>query len=511
MAVRPLELAAVAGSMLLLVVLLGTPLREAYFSHDDVHVALVSVANIVSAAIGVAAIYTFLQTGKFRELGLAVAFLGFVDIYLWHGFYTHAEVDFQWLIFGPASRVAFAAGLLLMLKPGTIPKQHRVPLAGSIGAVAVAVAIGAWRVGPAIGHWAASADSQQVQASRLATEALAVLLIATAWILMRRQPWANPLFSAGIVVVVFQSIFFLAGLPWTGVWWAAHGLGAVGTATLAGGVLVVARQAEREATEDRLAHEARIRQAFINHASHAIATPLTIIRLNVDALRASAPDARTRKSLDALDRATKRLTSVASQLQEAAHTTSDVEVNIQECRVAKIIDEVAAEYAKRRPDHVVNVEHPGIALQAEADPELLRDVLLRLASNAFHAGPGHATIGAAKDGRRVKIWIADRGPGIGTAEPDLVFLPFSKYSHESDAGIALAWCKRATMAMGGTLTVQNRDGGGAVFTISLPSRAVRPGRPPRKRSRAAAVAAEHPSPRADAPEATPEPSHPARR
>jgi two-component system sensor histidine kinase KdpD len=68
--------------------------------------------------------------------------------------------------------------------------------------------------------------------------------------------------------------------------------------------------------------------------------------------------------------------------------------------------------------------------------------------------------------------VADRGPGIPAGEEAKLFDKFYRLQREaaqSGVGLGLAICKAIVAAHGGTISVTNRIGGGAVFRFELPA------------------------------------------
>jgi two-component system sensor histidine kinase KdpD len=77
---------------------------------------------------------------------------------------------------------------------------------------------------------------------------------------------------------------------------------------------------------------------------------------------------------------------------------------------------------------------------------------------------------------RVAVEVADRGPGIPAGEEAKLFDKFYRLQREaaqSGVGLGLAICKAIVAAHGGTISVTNRIGGGAMFRFELPA-----GKPP---------------------------------
>jgi PAS domain S-box-containing protein len=108
-----------------------------------------------------------------------------------------------------------------------------------------------------------------------------------------------------------------------------------------------------------------------------------------------------------------------------------------------------------------------------ADHQRLKQVLLNLLSNAikYNRHGGQVSVSCARDGERVRIAVADTGPGI--AQLERLFEPFDRLGAERSGiegtGLGLALSRSLVELMGGTLIAANRAGEGAVFTLELPA------------------------------------------
>ncbi len=125
----------------------------------------------------------------------------------------------------------------------------------------------------------------------------------------------------------------------------------------------------------------------------------------------------------------------------------------------------------------------GAPLPVRGNPVQLKQVLLNLLLNAAQAtepGGGISVSGAVRvglvkgleyrdvEGRLVEVVVDDEGPGIPETDLAKVFLPFYTTRPEG-TGLGLAISLRIAEAHGGALRAENRPGGGARFTLSLPA------------------------------------------
>jgi two-component system sensor histidine kinase KdpD len=76
-------------------------------------------------------------------------------------------------------------------------------------------------------------------------------------------------------------------------------------------------------------------------------------------------------------------------------------------------------------------------------------------------------------GETLVVEVLDRGQGLPEGDEERVFERFYRAPHRQEGalpgvGIGLSVCRGLVEAHGGRLTARNREGGGAVFRITLP-------------------------------------------
>jgi signal transduction histidine kinase len=77
------------------------------------------------------------------------------------------------------------------------------------------------------------------------------------------------------------------------------------------------------------------------------------------------------------------------------------------------------------------------------------------------------TLTLAAEQRYARIEVADTGPGVPLDQRQTIFRPFVSH-HDAGTGLGLSVAAELTSAMGGTLGVDDRPGGGALFVLRLP-------------------------------------------
>lgn len=209
--------------------------------------------------------------------------------------------------------------------------------------------------------------------------------------------------------------------------------------------------------------------------AHELRTPLTILRARLQAQQDGliVPD---RNSGELLVEQVDLLTRIVDDLQVLSLAGSGrLDLYREDVDLADFLCVTAASVE-------VLLEQAGMTLETRLEPTLaavdrvrLRQVILALADNARrHAQLGGKMLLACEPGDgHSRILVADRGPGICAADRVRVFERFwrtepSRRRVNGGSGLGLAVCAAIVNAHGGTITVDEREGGGTVFILDLP-------------------------------------------
>jgi nitrogen fixation/metabolism regulation signal transduction histidine kinase len=119
------------------------------------------------------------------------------------------------------------------------------------------------------------------------------------------------------------------------------------------------------------------------------------------------------------------------------------------------------------------------------DAVQIEQVLINLVKNAIEAGSAvdqvEVVARVEADGS-TSVEVRDRGPGFTQEALASALLPFYT-TKKNGGGMGLALCREIVEAHGGTLTLANREGGGAMVIALLPGRARGDGAPAPSRAR----------------------------
>lgn len=199
--------------------------------------------------------------------------------------------------------------------------------------------------------------------------------------------------------------------------------------------------------------------------AHEVNNPIGIIRGYLRTMLPEAREPQLRDELRILDEEAAACQRIADDLLSFARTG---ELRRADVDVAEVVTEQARRLEGSGELRGARVEVDVDRSVVSADAIRLRQVVSNLLRNAAESNPGGTIeIRGRGDVTGYRIEVHDTGPGVAQADRDRIFEPF--YGHRSGgAGLGLAVCLGVVRAHGGTLTVADRQGGGAVFVVSLP-------------------------------------------
>jgi signal transduction histidine kinase len=241
---------------------------------------------------------------------------------------------------------------------------------------------------------------------------------------------------------------------------------------IAGGVLLV-----RDAARQR--HDALQKTMFVSNVSHELKTPLTSIRMYAELLadnKAQTAEA-VKQYLGVIVTESERLTRLVNNVLDFGRL--EQKRRTYHCETLVLADYVTAAVEPLRG--IVESADMKLVVKSEtearvlADRDALNQVLVNVIDNACkYASEGkEITITSGIDGRKAYVRVADRGPGIPRALAGRIFERFFRVDDSVTAtvggsGLGLSIAKQLLQGMGGDVQWSAREGGGSVFTVTLP-------------------------------------------
>jgi len=216
------------------------------------------------------------------------------------------------------------------------------------------------------------------------------------------------------------------------------------------------------AMSDRIAHFVAERVQILAAISHDLQTPITRMKLRAE----MAEDSEEKRKM------VNDLSEIQTLVQEGlayARTTSVEGEKASRIDLGSFVDSLVYDYQDTGKDVSIG-ENAGGALMTR--PNALRRVLTNLIDNAIKYGGGSAELSLRREQDAVLIDVVDRGPGIPEDKLETVLQPFvrlegSRNRETGGTGLGLAIAHQLAAAVGGSLTLHNREGGGLVARIRI--------------------------------------------
>lgn len=209
------------------------------------------------------------------------------------------------------------------------------------------------------------------------------------------------------------------------------------------------------ATAARLSEQMERERSFSAHASHQLRTPLTRLRLELEAGLAGDPGDLEVAARDALVTAEALSQTVEEVLDLARRPTTSTEPFDVEPLLADLVDRARGAFASHGRPLRLHIQDPPLAA---ASPAAVRQVLHVLVDNALRHGAGEVSVRARESGGTVAIDVTDRGTQqVSWPAPGATPRP-----------LGLAMARSLAESQGGRLLLDSDDSG-TCFTLLVPA------------------------------------------
>ncbi|HJV84167.1 MAG TPA: ATP-binding protein [Noviherbaspirillum sp.] len=231
---------------------------------------------------------------------------------------------------------------------------------------------------------------------------------------------------------------------------------------------------------EQIRHLNQVKSDFFANVSHELRTPLTLILGPLTSILSSADNLTElqQRDLAVIQRNASTLAKHVNDLLDLAKLdAAKATLGYARIDLAQAVRQVAAHFDALAPQRSLSyVVSTPEALQADVDPEKFDRVLLNLLSNAFKFTPdgGRIRCSLAFAGtQRLLLSVQDSGPGIKPEMRSTIFERFRQGEGGTTrafggTGLGLAIAKEFVELHGGTITVSEAPGGGALFQVEMP-------------------------------------------
>lgn len=243
---------------------------------------------------------------------------------------------------------------------------------------------------------------------------------------------------------------------------------------------LAAALAKAEAERHRAEQSSAAKQRLLATVAHDLRTPLTGLLGMADLLDGSRLAAEQRNYVAGLRQSGEMLSYLVEDLLDFATMEAGRfelrRVSESPRRLIESVVEMLASRAHFKGLEIASFVAPEVPEQLALDPGRLRQVLYNVIGNAVKfTQRGGILVSVHMEGGELVMAVADTGPGISSADRELIFDEFvqvgSDESRGGGKGLGLSITSRIVHAFGGRMSVDSSPGEGSTFTIRLPARA----------------------------------------
>ncbi|HEX2148123.1 MAG TPA: ATP-binding protein [Pseudorhizobium sp.] len=245
--------------------------------------------------------------------------------------------------------------------------------------------------------------------------------------------------------------------------------------------MTASARAERALMEknEALRRADEIKNDFVQHVSYELRSPLTNIIGFTDLLKTPGIgplNERQAEYIEHISTSSSLLLTIVNDILDLATVDAGImQLNYEEISIDDLLDDVAMQIADRLHDNQMTLEitAPKGLGDIVADPQRLKQILLKLLTNATNFAPEGSTItlSCRRDASSVLFAVSDSGPGIPEDMLSSVFNRFSstpRGGKRSGAGLGLSIVESFVHLHKGEVAIDSRPGGTTV-TCRIPS------------------------------------------
>ncbi len=219
----------------------------------------------------------------------------------------------------------------------------------------------------------------------------------------------------------------------------------------------------------------KLYKTLFNSISHELRIPVaTIMGASDSLLTTRHPEAISMELSNEIFKASKRLNRLIENLLNMSRLESGrITPKLDWCDIHDLINKVSESLQDELKPFNLHIVIPEDMPFVKIDFGLMEQVLYNLIYNAtqYASSSTNLRVKAFYDNGIMTLQVMDRGPGFSPKEISLIFNKFYRVegSKAGGTGLGLSIAKGFTEAQKGTITVENRQNGGAKFTIRIPT------------------------------------------
>lgn len=220
----------------------------------------------------------------------------------------------------------------------------------------------------------------------------------------------------------------------------------------------------------RLERGFRVQRDFTADAAHELRTPLSVLRMRIDRLADQDVAGPLRANVDTM-------THVVNQLLDIAELEGMIVAPDDKADLHLICSEVADLMAPVILSQGKDVAITGCekSVWVKGSSPMLFQAIRNLAENAAKYAPKGTAVELRIEQQGI-VRVIDEGPGVPEDEQELIFQRFWRRdrTRTGGAGLGLAIVARVAEMHSGSIKIERRNGGGAVFSLDLTNCCIQP-------------------------------------
>jgi two-component system sensor histidine kinase RegB len=226
---------------------------------------------------------------------------------------------------------------------------------------------------------------------------------------------------------------------------------------------------QRAAEEDHI-----VRMGLLaSGAAHELGTPLATLSVILGDWRRMPEFSKNSELLEEIG-------DMETQLQRCKSIVSGILLSAGEARgessvkttISTFLNDLANEWCATRPIVSFAYENRIEQDMPVAFDSALKQMICNVLDNALEASPQWVSLEATRDGDALILVVTDSGPGFAPAMLAQVGKPYQSSKGRPGSGLGLFFVVNVARKLGGTVTVRNREQGGALVQLTLPLAAI---------------------------------------
>ena len=227
-----------------------------------------------------------------------------------------------------------------------------------------------------------------------------------------------------------------------------------------------------------LERDIKLEHRLTSDVAHELRTPLMAMQATVEAMQDGVMPA-SNENFEVVASEVRRLSRLVDAMLHLSRVENNSDFKTERTEMVYVVKSLVAMQEQLFADRDLRLRFddkiPSHELYADVNPDLIREAITNIMSNAMRYTPEGGWVIVTLDRNRTEMIISVRDTGIGIAKEDIPRI-FSRF-WRSDAsrervsgglGVGLALTKEIVDKHNGSINVESELGKGTTFTLRIP-------------------------------------------